>query len=76
MSTNFEDLEKQARALSPKEKAALARILIEDLDASTDGDAEGLWLEEAQRRYDAYRAGELPAHPGDDVMNRARDRLK
>ena len=76
MSTDFEELQKQARALSPREKAALARILIEDLDASSDPDAERLWLEEAQRRYDAYRVGELPAYPGDEVMNRVRDRLK
>ena len=76
MSTNFEELEKRVRALSPKEKAELARILIEDLDAAVDADAQQLWLEEAQRRYDAYCAGELPAHPGDDVMSRVRNRLK
>ena len=76
MSTDFKELEKQARALSRKEKAALARILIEDLEASSDPDAEQLWLEEAQRRYDAYSAGELPAQPGDEVMSRVRDRLK
>ena len=76
MSTAFEELEKQVRALSPKEKADLARILIEDLDGAADADAEQLWLEEAQRRYDAYRAGELPAQPGDEVMSRVRDRLK
>jgi hypothetical protein len=35
-----------------------------------------VWIEEAQRRYDAFLAGEMPAHPGDEVMNRARDRLK
>ncbi len=76
MSTSFEELEKQARSLSPKEKAALARILIEDLDASADPDAGHLWIEEAQRRYDAYSAGKLPALPGDEVMSRVRDRLK
>jgi putative addiction module component (TIGR02574 family) len=76
MSTSFQELEKQVRALSPKEKAALARILIEDLDASADPDAEHLWIEEAQRRYDAYRAGGLPALPGDEVMSRVRNRLK
>jgi hypothetical protein len=76
MSTNFEKLERQARALSPKEKAELARILIEDLDAAVDADAEKLWLEEAQHRYDAYCARELPAHSGDDVMSRVRKRLK
>ena len=76
MTTTFEELEKQARALSSKEKAALAHILIQELDASADPDAERLWLEEAQRRYDAFVAGELPALPGDEVMNRAHARLK
>ena len=76
MSATFEELEKQARALSPKEKAALAHILIRELDAATDPEAERLWLEEAQRRYDAYVAGELPSLPGDEVMRRARARLK
>jgi len=76
MNANFEELEKRVRALSLKEKAELARILIEDLDADVDPDAERLWLEEAQRRYDTYRAGQLAAEPGDEVMSRVRDRLK
>jgi hypothetical protein len=76
MNADFEELEKRVRALSPKEKAELARILIEDLDADVDQDAERLWLEEGQRRYDAYRAGELAADPGDEVISRVRDRLK
>lgn len=75
MSPLLEQLEKQARALSPEEKAELARILIEDLDASADPDAERLWLEEAQRRYEAYRTGELTALPGEEVMDRVRRRL-
>lgn len=76
MSSIFEDVEKQARALPPKEKAALARILIEELDAAADPDAERLWLDECQRRYDAYLAGTLDSRPGDEVMNRVRNRLK
>jgi putative addiction module component (TIGR02574 family) len=76
MTTAFEKLERQARALSPEEKATLAHILIQELDASADPDAERLWVEEAQRRYDAYIAGELPSYPGDEVMKRARARLK
>ncbi len=59
-----------------KEKAALARVLIEELDATVDADVEQLWIDEAQRRYDAYLKGELEALPGDDVMARARDRIK
>ena len=75
MGTRFEELEKQARKLSPKEKAALARILIEDMDTSVDTDAEQLWVEEAQRRYDAFVAGKLEAQPGSEVMDRTRRRL-
>jgi len=59
-----------------KEKAALARVLIEDLDMSVDKDVERLWIEEAQRRYQAYLKGELEALPGEDVMKRARERLR
>jgi hypothetical protein len=76
MSTNFDELEKQARLLSAREKAALALMLIEELDAASDVDADQLWFEEAQRRYDAFLAGEVPAHSGDEVMDRVRSRLK
>ncbi len=75
MSSHFDDIEKQARSLPLKEKAALARVLIEELDTSVDAESEKLWIAEAQRRYDAYLKGELEASPGDDVMNRARRAL-
>jgi hypothetical protein len=75
MSAQFDDIEKQARLLPMKEKAALARVLIEDLDASFDEDVERLWIEEAQRRYDAYLKGELEAFAGEDVMKRAHRRV-
>jgi putative addiction module component (TIGR02574 family) len=74
MATRLKELEKQARALSAREKAALARVLIEDLDPSTDPNTEQLWIEEAQRRYDAFVAGKLQAWPGEEVMRRARRR--
>jgi hypothetical protein len=74
MGMAFEELEKQARSLSVEEKATLARILIEELDTDIDPNAEQLWLEEAQRRYDAFHRGDLEARPGDEVMQRARER--
>ena len=76
MNISFEELEKQARALSPEEKATLVHVLLRELDATADPDAEGLWLKEAERRYHAYVSGELAALPGDEVMKRARARLK
>jgi hypothetical protein len=76
MSSLFDEVEKRARDLTPQEKAALARMLIEQLDTDFDSDAEQLWVDEAQRRYDAYLKGELNAVPGEDAMRRARSRLK
>ena len=76
MSINFKELEKEARALNSREKAALARTLIEDLDANLDLDAEKLWTAEAERRFRAYKSGELEAVPGEEAMQRARQRLK
>lgn len=76
MSPLFNELEKQARMLTPQEKATLARILIDELDPATDADVEQLWIAESQRRFEAYRKGEIRAVPGDEVMSRARKRLR
>lgn len=75
MSSLLEELTKQSRLLTAQEKATLARILIEGLDASPDTNVEQLWVAEAHRRYQAYLQGEIEAHPGDEVMTRARNRL-
>lgn len=76
MSALLDQLAEQSRLLTVEEKATLARILIEGLDPSTDSEGEEMWLGEAQRRYQAYLNGEIEAHPGDEVMTRARNRLK
>ncbi len=76
MSALFDDLEKQVRLLTPQEKATLARILIDELDPGADRQVEQVWIEESQRRYAAYLRGELESLPSDEVMSRARSRLK
>ena len=76
MSTLLDDLERQARALTPREKATLARILIEELDPALDAEAEQLWIAESQRGYEAFLNGQLEVLPGDEVMAKARSRLQ
>jgi hypothetical protein len=76
MSSQFDDLEKRARSLSREEKAALARVLIDELDPVNEPGVDELWLEEARRRYDANRRGEMQSIPGDEAMARARSRLR
>jgi len=75
MNTDFDDIARQARALHLTEKAALARLLIEDLDPAVDVDVDQLWIDGAYRRYDSFLKGELGALSGDEVMNRVRNRL-
>ena len=36
---------------------------------------ERLWIEEAKRRLDAYRRGDIEAVAGDEVMKRIRKQL-
>ena len=76
MSSQFDDLAKRVRALPVGEKAALFRELIDYLDPGQDPDVDKLWLEEAELRYAQYLRGEVEAIPGDEVMGKARKRLK
>ena len=75
MSALFDEVQEQARRLTPQEKAALAHLRIEELDSSNDADVERLWIEESRRRYATYLRGELESLSGDEVMARARNRL-
>ncbi len=75
MRPDLDDLEREVRLLPLKPKAALARVLTEELGTTVDANSEQVWIDEAQRRHDAYLKGELEALPGDEVMNRARSRV-
>jgi hypothetical protein len=76
MSSQYDEIQRQIIRLQPKEKAALAHQLIEELDESIDADAERLWLEEATRRHEAYQRGAISCRDGDEVMKSVRERLK
>lgn len=76
MASSFENLEKEARSLNSRQKAELAHILIQDLDAGVDENTEQIWIEEARRRYQEFKEGKIGALPGDEVMRRVRQLLK
>jgi putative addiction module component (TIGR02574 family) len=68
MSRDINQIEADARALSPQDRARLVRHLIATLDSGDDIAAEQLWLDEAERRLAAYRRGDVDAVPGDEVF--------
>jgi putative addiction module component (TIGR02574 family) len=76
MGRKLGDIEKDAMELSVQDRSILAERLLATLDPGDDEDAEELWLEEAEKRYQAYRAGTVNAKPAEDVFKEARARLK
>ncbi len=75
MSSSTRNLEKQVRSLAQKDRARLALQLIESLDPGTDEDAEGLWLDEAERRLADYDAGKTESRPVDDAISEIKTKL-
>ena len=65
MSTS--DVIEQALKLKASERFVLIEMLQESLDKS-DPEIYRIWLEEAQRRLQAYREGRLAAIPMEEVF--------
>ena len=76
MPRDTSELREELDKLSPKQRAELARTLIDSLDEDLDEDVEQIWIDEAARRFEAYRRGELSSRPVAEVFARARARLR
>ena len=76
MCRDTSELREELDKLSPKQKAELARTLIDSLDEDLDENVEQLWLDEATRRYGAYLRGETSSRSAVDVFTRVRARLR
>jgi putative addiction module component (TIGR02574 family) len=79
MSLTLEQLETEALNLPPEERATLVQRLLESLEEE-DGmedpaEVERAWLEEAERRYARYLAGETQPVPAAEALARVRARL-
>ena len=66
---NCQELYQQANQLPPLEKLRLAELLLADLD-KPDPEIDEIWREEAQSRWQAYKAGELKTVSYDAVMQK------
>ncbi len=75
MAFDLKEFETSALKLPVAERAALAERLIESLDVLDDTENEHLWVEEAERRYQAYKQGRLHARPVADAIQDARARI-
>ena len=76
MTRDTSELREKLDKLRPKQKAELARTLIDSLDEDLDENLEQFWLDEATRRYGAYLRGETSSRSASEVFARVRARLR
>ena len=72
MSESLAELEQQARALSPDDRARLAEVLLESLQETPLSEVEAAWDREIEERIAAYDRGDLQAFAAEDVFAEAR----
>lgn len=72
MSALLAELEQQACALLPEERAKLVEILLESLRDSSISEIETEWEREIEKRVAAFDGGELQTYPAEDVFAEAR----
>lgn len=75
MSPTLKECEESVLKLTAAERAALVEHLIESLDFLDHAENERLWVEEAERRYRAYKQGLVSARPAVDAIRDARARI-
>jgi putative addiction module component (TIGR02574 family) len=73
MSRTADKLVSEIRALPDAEKMRLIEAILTDLDKS-DPEIDGIWAEEARKRWTAYKAGRIPTVSYEDVMAKHRPR--
>ena len=72
MADVLKELEQQAKALTPEERARLAEVLLESLQDAPIAAIEAAWDREIEQRVAAYDRGELQTVSAEDVFAEAR----
>ena len=75
MPLTVEQLTNEAMQLPAASRAELAEKLVGSLDFADSDDIQKRWIEEAIRRRDEIRSGEVKSIPGDEVLAEVRRSL-
>jgi putative addiction module component (TIGR02574 family) len=67
MGRKLQELFREAAELPERDRAELAGLLIESLEAEPDPDVEAAWAEEVERRIRQVDAGEVEMIPWEQV---------
>jgi putative addiction module component (TIGR02574 family) len=75
MAKVLEELTKDAMDLPPRQKLALAELLLASAEADADPEAEAAWDVEIRSRIQAIDEGRVSGVSYEDVMRAAEERL-
>lgn len=75
MPKALEEVTKEAMDLPPRQRLALAGLLLESADATADPEAEAAWDSEIRDRISAIDEGRVTGVAYEDVMRAAEKRL-
>lgn len=75
MPKDFNDVFRAAAELSEHDRATLAGLLIDSLEAEPDHEVEPAWTAEIERRVQELTAGTVQTVPWEQVRQRLLDRL-
>lgn len=70
---SFYEIENDALKLSVKDRASLARRLLESLDDLSEAEIQELWMEESERRLNEMEQGEVSEIPTQEVFQQVRN---
>jgi len=70
--TDFREIENSALELNEKQRAALAKRLINSLDEHIDENIDQAWIDEVRRRKEEIKSGMVRPVPGEEVHREAR----
>lgn len=68
----IKEIEVEIQKLELKERATLAKWIVESLDNLSEAEVESLWAEEAERRLDELEQGIASEISDKEVLRRAR----
>jgi len=68
----LKEIEAEIKKLELKDRAALAKWIVESLEELSEKEIEALWADEAELRLDEMEQGQVNEIPAKEVLRRAR----
>jgi putative addiction module component (TIGR02574 family) len=72
---SLKELEAEIKKLDLKDRALLAKRIVESLDELSQAEIEALWVEEAERRLDEMEQGQVSEIPAEEALRKARNAI-